>query len=580
MSPPTRPAERGGTAGSALDAGLAGLADAYRDGLDPAEVVAEVVRRIDADDDGAVWIHREPLEALVRAAADLGPRQDPDRPLWGAPFAVKDNIDVAGRPTTCALPGPSPIASRSATVVERLLAAGALYVGKTNLDQLATGLVGTRSPYGTPRNPFDDRLVPGGSSSGSAVAVARGHVTFALGTDTAGSGRVPAALCGVVGAKGAPGTRPLDGVVPASPTLDCVSTFTSRVADALVVESVLSGRRWPVTAGPLRAAAPAAHPATSAAEAILRDAGHSVDPVDLAPFHEAGDLLYGGPWLAERTSVLAPRLARASGVDPVVAEVVAGGHAYRGTEVFEALARLRALRKALEQFWAAHDVLVVPTVELTPTLEEVAADPIGVNSALGRNTTFANMLGLAAIAVPDPVGPGGVTVLAPPPRQGAIAAVALALAGETAPAGTQGPQASRGHLVAVVGAHLWGQPLNHQLTDRGAELVERTTTSAAYRLHRLAGGPTPRPGLERVATGGARVEVEVWRLDDAALGALVGQVAPPLGIGSVELADERWVHGFICEPIGLTGARDITSHGGWRAYLASTGTAPDGSERA
>ena len=551
-----------------LDSGIAGLADAYRHGTDPLEVVDEVIDRIARCDDPAVWIDVEPADALRRAAKDLAAVSREGRPLWGVPFAVKDNIDVAGRTTTAGLPGAARVAEASAVVVDRLLAAGALYVGKTNLDQLATGLVGTRSPYGTPRNPFDDDLIPGGSSSGSAVAVALGHVPVALGTDTAGSGRVPAAMCGVVGLKGAPGTRPVTGIVPASPTIDCVSTFTRTVADGLAVESVLAGSGWPVAAGPLTVAVAEA---AAGVVADLERAGHRIVPVDLAPFHEAGDLLYGGPWLADRTHALRSTLASMpAGLVDVVATVVAGGEAYRGTEVFAALRRLEELRAELAPWWDEVDALVVPTVPWLPTLAEVAADPIGANARLGRSTTFANLLGLAAIAVPAADGPGGVTVLAPNAGAGAVAALAALLHGE-AHAVRPGAGSAGGRIdVAVVGAHLRGQPLNGQLLEGGGVIVATTTTSPAYRLHRLPGGPPLRPGLERVAQGGREVEVEVWSLPPAGLGRLVAAVPPPLGIGSVELADGRWVKGFICEGIGLGGATDITEHGSWRRYLASS----------
>ena len=526
-------------------------------------MVEEVLARI-ARADPAIWIDVEPIEALRRSAGALDPSARAALPLWGVPFAVKDNIDVADRTTTGGVPGLAHVAARTATVVARMQAAGALYVGKTNLDQLATGLVGTRSPYGTPQNPLDPTIAPGGSSSGSAVAVARGQVGFALGTDTAGSGRVPAALCGIVGVKGAPGSMPMDGVQPASPTIDCVSTFARSVADGLAVDRVLAGRPWPVARGPFRVAV-AGEPPEGAA---LQAAGHEVVPVDLTPFHEAGDLLYAGPWLADRAAALQPLVERdPEGLGEIVRKVLAPAAAISGVDVFRAVARLDAIRAELATWWAAVDVLVVPTVEHVPTLDEIAADPLGANARLGRNTTFANLLGLAAVTVPAAAGPGGVTVLGPPGHRGAVSAVAAAITGEALPIGA-GAAAGR-HDLAVVGAHLRGQPLNHELTDRGAELVERTRTAPCYRLYRLDGGPPLRPGLDRVGRGGAAIEVEVWSLDDAGLGGLTAGVAPPLGIGSLELADGRWVKGFVCEPYGLADATDITSHGGWRDYLAA-----------
>lgn len=550
-------------AAGALDLGILGLRVAYEGGLRPIDVVDEVLDRIARDGDPAIWIDVESAGDLHRAAKGLLRDASRDLPLWGVPFGVKDNIDVAGRTTTAGLPGLARRAGRSATVVERLVAAGALYVGKTNLDQLATGLVGTRSPFGTPINPIDPTHIPGGSSSGSAVAVARRQVPFALGTDTAGSGRVPAALCGIVGLKGAPGSRPIDGVLPASPSIDCVSTFARSVADGLVVESVLGGREWPVAGGPMSVGF---SDLTLPEVATARAAGHAVSAVDLRLFHEAGDLLYGGAWLADRTSVLGPLLGLA-GVDPTVRRVVSGGSIYRGTDVFEAQRRLRELVTELAPWWEEHDVLVVPTIEWAPTLAEVAADPIGTNQRLGRNTSFANLLGLAAITVPASAGMGGVTVLGMSGRVGAIAAIAGALRKET-PASTCSISPGH-HLLAVVGAHLTGQPLNHELTSRGAELVERTSTAPCYRLYLLDGGPPLRPGLDRVGNRGAEILVELWSLDDAALGGLTAGVAPPLGIGSVELSDGRWVKGFICESRGIAAATEITRHGGWCSFLAA-----------
>lgn len=547
-----------------LDGGIEGLRAAYESGLDVRDVVEEVLARIERADDPAIWIDVEPVAALRRSADELVGRDARELPLWGVPFGVKDNIDVAGRITTSALPGSARRAERSASAVARLVAAGGLYVGKTNLDQLATGLVGTRSPYGIPRNPLAPACIPGGSSSGSAVAVARRQVTFALGTDTAGSGRVPAAMCGVVGLKGAPGSRPLDGVQPASPTIDCLSSFTTSVEDGLIVESVVGGQPWPVADGPFRVASlagglPEAH--------ALAEAGHTVSEVDLTPFHEVGDLLYSGPWLADRTAALGPLVASApAGLNDIVRQVIAGGAAYSGIDVFDAQRKLCEANDTFNAWWGDFDVLVVPTIEWAPTLAEVAADPIGTNFRLGRNTSFANLLGLIAIAVPGASGPGGVTVLGPRGHAGAVAAVAGELHGELLP--MSGARVGQ-HCLAVVGAHLRGQPLNHQLTDRGAELVQRTHTAAHYRLYRLHDGPPERPGLDRVGNGGAEIEVEVWSLDDAALGALTASVPPPLGIGSVELADGGWVKGFICEAQGLADATDITRHGGWRAYLAA-----------
>jgi allophanate hydrolase len=406
--------------GEAFDSGITGLRAAYLDGLEPVVVVRHVLERIEETADPAIWIDLEALEDLEASAAEL--RQDDlERlPLWGLPFGVKDNIDIAGRVTTGALPGFARRADRTATCVQRLVDAGAIYVGKTNLDQLATGLVGTRSPYGTPRNVLDPALVPGGSSSGSAVAVARRQVPFAVATDTAGSGRVPAALNGIVGVKGSPGGQPLDGVVPASPSIDCVSSFALTVADGLVVEAVLSGAPWGSGAGP-RTVAVAAGTDPGVVK-VLDEGGHRVVPVDLELFHEVGDMLYGGPWLAERTAAIGGLLESGlAGTVEVVRAIVAGGHRFSAVDVFAAERRLAEIAEELAPWWGEVDVLVLPTIPFAPTLDEVAADPVGVNLALGRNTTFANLLGLAAIAV------GSVTVLGPRGHEPQIAQIATTL---------------------------------------------------------------------------------------------------------------------------------------------------------
>ncbi|MCU1357007.1 MAG: Glutamyl-tRNA(Gln) amidotransferase subunit [Acidimicrobiales bacterium] len=541
------------------------MRQAYAAGFEPADVVHEVLARITAHGDPAVWIDVEGIEGLELAAKDLGERDRDTSPLWGVPFGVKDNIDVQGRPTTAGLPGAVRTADRTATVVQRLIDAGGIYVGKTNLDQLATGLVGTRSPYGTPRNPFDAALVPGGSSSGSAVAVAAGQVTFALGTDTAGSGRVPAALCGIVGVKGPPGARPMDGVVPASPTLDCVSTFARSIADGLLVESVMAASAWPVAIGPWRVAV--ADP--DGPEGLrLRVGGHEVLAADLAPFHEAGDLLYQGPWLADRTAALADVLAHGlEGTVEIVRRVVAEGARYSGTEVFAAVRRLAEIQTVLAPWWRRVDALVVPTVPWAPTLAAVSVDPIGVNARLGRNTTFANLLGLAAIAVPAADGPGGVTVLGPPGHLGTVAGVAAALHGEALTAGAGGPS-GRIHLAVAPdiadGAGVVGAPssvrglgsIGGVLAGLGAELVDRTSTAPGYRRARddagagLIGGRALGQGAlahaERTGPAmGIGVGVELWSIAPAGLGRLTASLPTDLALGAVELADGRWVKAVV-----------------------------------
>ncbi len=527
----------------------------------------------------AVWIHR-----IDAPRTDDAPEHLPgDAPgsLAGIAFGVKDNIDVAGMPTTAACPAYAYDPPRSATVVARLVAAGAVCVGKTNMDQFATGLVGTRSPYGTPVNPLDPALVPGGSSSGSAVAVARGDVAFALGTDTAGSGRAPAAMCGIVGFKPAPGEWPADGVVPACRTLDTVSVFTGTIGLALDVDAVVRGRpRIEPAVGPVRVGVPAAawlDPCDDVtrhgflgALGVLGE-GVPVVEVGLDVLFEAGDLLYEGPWIAERTAVVGEFIAlHSDDVEPVVHDLVMGGAKWSAVDAFRARYRLDELAIEVAGLFSEVDVLVLPTVPSIPTLAEVAADPLGVNRGLGRYTNAVNLLGLAALAVPGAARtdgiPAGLSVIAPPSRWPEIVAIAAALCGEPLTATATAGGHERIEL-AVVGAHLRGFPLNERLTSRGAHLVERTTTARAYRFWELPGGPPFRPALERVPDGaGAAIEVEVWSLDAAGFGEVTAEVPSPLAIGTVELADGRTVKGFVCELGGLDGATDITAAGGWRAH--------------
>jgi allophanate hydrolase len=533
------------------------------------------------------WITRRPDEEVAADAAAV----DPSLPLAGLRLGVKDNIDVAGMPTTAGCPAFTYHPDRSAPVVDRLVAAGAVVVGKTNLDQFATGLVGTRSPYGAVRNPLVPTHVSGGSSSGSAAAVAAGEADIALGTDTAGSGRVPAAFCGVVGLKPSPGWLPTTGVVPASASFDCVSVFARDVATAAAAVLAAAGPdgrdpraidRPPIAAAPVRRlGVPTAevlarwcHPAVQAAFAVtvdrLAQSGLAVVEVDLVPYLDAGDLLYGGALVAERYAAVGAFIdAHPGHVDPAVGEIIGAAAAIPAHRLANDLDRLVHLRRRADATWVAVDAVLVPTAPSHPTHEEVAGDPIGVNAALGRFTNGCNLLGWCAAAVPaghrgDGL-PAGVTVLGPAWHDTAIWTVAAEVAGQVPPPASAVP--GEEILLAVCGAHLDGQPLNHQLTDRGARLVQRTTTAAAYRMVRLPTTP-PKPGVTRVAEGGAELEVEVWALAADSFGSFVDQVPPPLTIGTVELVDGTLVNGFLCEPHAAGDAEDITAHGGWRAWLA------------
>ncbi|MBW8824961.1 MAG: allophanate hydrolase [Acidobacteria bacterium] len=536
------------------------------------------------------WITE--VDPATVAAAQEAAR---DLPLGGARLAVKDNIDVAGLPTTAAHPAfARGVAARSAAVVERLVAAGAVVAGKANLDQFATGLVGTRSPYGACANPFVGDRIAGGSSSGTALAIALGLAELGLGTDTAGSGRVPAALCGLVGLKPTPGLLPVSGVVPACPSLDCVSIMARTLTDAFRAMGMAAGpdptdpwSRTPplgtpvVGSGPLRVGIPtevdldgldaSARAAWKTALGDLARLGPLVE-VDLTPYLDAGRLVYGS-FVAERWLAVGEFLAgHPEGADPTVASIIASGEAISAARHIDEQQLLRRLRGAVAGWWGDIDVVVVPTVGEVPTLADVAADPVGVNNRLGRFTTGCNPLDLCAAAAPagtrDDGVPFGVTFLGPAFADPLVAAAAARLLGEPDPAP---PPWTGWTTVAVVGAHLSGQPLNGQLTERGGRLLRTTTTSERYRLAALPTTPA-KPGMTRVADGevGAAIEVEVWALPIDGFGDFVRLIPSPLLIGTVELADGSTTPGFLCESWAVADAPDITSYGGWRRYLAGT----------
>ncbi|MBK7972296.1 MAG: allophanate hydrolase [Deltaproteobacteria bacterium] len=567
-------------------------------GLTPSDVVEAVLAAIHADPGPGVWIHRVGAEELRERARAL--ERIPDGaarlPLFGVPFAVKDNIDVAGLPTTAACPAFAYRPAVTAPAVQALLDAGAILVGKTNLDQFATGLVGTRSPYGVCRNAFDPEYVAGGSSSGSAVAVARRLVSFALGTDTAGSGRVPAAFNDLVGWKPTRGRVSTRGVVPACRSLDCVSVFTTSCADAARILPVISGfdpddpwaRATPAPPPPLgatfRFGIPSAPPdalfddpemqATwERAMARLEALGGVPVRVDLAPFLEAGALLYEGAWVAERYAAVGAFIeAHSQHVDPAVASIVLGARRLPAHAVFETMHRLRALAHRIEPVWREIDALVVPTTPGIPRVDEVLADPIARNTRLGRYTNFVNLLDLCALALPAgfvPRGlPFGVTLVAPPFRDEALLALGERFGADGAieRRAPPGLAARLPCLLAVVGAHLSGEPLHGELVALGARRVWSGRTEPSYRLYALADTQPPKPGLVRVAADGVAIEVEVYALDAAAFGTFVRQVPRPLAIGKVSLADGSRVPGFVCEPAALVGATDISEWGGWRAW--------------
>lgn len=572
------------------------LKSAYAGGaLTPEAVLDEVYSRIAARGERPVWITLVPKEKALAALA-----RAPRGPLWGIPFAVKDNIDVAGLPTTAACPDFAHVPERSARVVELLEAAGAILVGKTNMDQFATGLVGTRTPYGICSSVFSDQHVSGGSSSGSAVAVAAGLVSFSLGTDTAGSGRVPAAFNGIVGLKPTKGLVSTRGVLPACRTQDCVSVFAATTADALAVlevagvpdpedpysrEARVVAEEWP---DGFRFGVPAegleffgdieAERLYRRAVERLESLGGVAVPIDFTPFRDAARLLYSGPWVAERLAAIKDfARARPEAMDDTVRGIITRAEGLGAVAAFEGFYRLAELTRAAEAEWAKMDVMLLPTTGTIYRIDEVLADPVRLNTNLGYYTNFVNLMDLSAIAVPAGLRsdglPFGVTVLGRAFQDGRLAVLADRLHRALPDAGVPGPAvapvASAGRVaVAVVGAHLAGQPLHGQLVERKARLLATTRTAPGYRLYALPGTTPPKPGLVFDGTGAGGIEVEVYEMDHAAFGGFVALIPPPLGIGTLTLADGTEVKGFLCEGHAVAGAEDITHLRGWRAWVA------------
>jgi allophanate hydrolase len=594
-----------------LSLDLATLRESYRKGaLTPTALVDLLWARAEELGDPSIWIHRRSLADLRADAARVEARGAAAQPLYGVPFAIKDNIDLAGAPTTAGCAAFAYTPPDSALVVQRLRDAGAIPIGKTNLDQFATGLVGVRSPFGIPRNPFRADVIPGGSSSGSAVAVATGLVAFALGTDTAGSGRVPAGLNNLVGLKPTRGALSNRGVVPACRSLDCVSIFALNCADAAEVlrsaEAYDAGdpysrqraatASWP--ASPRIGVPPPSQRQFFGDEEAERLFAESLDRVvalgatlveiDFAPFRAAAALLYQGPWVAERWADL--RRFHAEDADdffPVTRQIVEAAGALGAADVFDGFHQLAILARQTEAQWTKMDGLLVPTAPRPYTVAEVVAEPLLLNSRLGTYTNFVNLLDLSALALPAGIRedriPWGVTVIAPAWREaqllawgarwqaalgGRLGATAHAFAAAESPADP--PSVAGAVRLAVVGAHLTGLPLNHQLTERGARLVWSGRTSPRYQLFALPNTVPPKPGLVRTEGSGTAIAVEVWEMDPAAFGDFVAGVPSPLCIGTVELESGASVKGFLCEGHALGGARDVSSFGGWKAYRAAT----------
>jgi len=584
---------------------LTSLQAAYDSGETPVSVLSRVCSRLEETARNPIWISLVPRETILARAAEVAGGDRDGLPLYGVPFAVKDNMDVAGMETTAACPAYAYTAQTTAEVVRRLEEAGAILVGKTNMDQFATGLVGSRSPYGACSSVFNKDYISGGSSAGSAVAVAGGLVSFALGTDTAGSGRVPAAFNNLIGLKPTRGLLSTNGVVPACRSLDCVSVFALTASDAHQVfqaarVSAAEDSPAPWLGGPFRFGVPRrdqweffgdseAQSLYEASIPALEALGGEAVVFDFQPFQEAAALLYAGPWVAERLAAIQDFFAAHAGdMDPTVRRIIGGASKFTAVDTYLAQYQLEALRHQTSTVWSSADVLLLPTTGTIYTHAEVEAEPVRLNTNLGYYTNFVNLLNMAAVALPAGFRsnglPFGVSLMGPAGTDMALLAVADRLhrqSGQTL-GGLPTPLAQTAPLtppptppgcvrVAVVGAHLTGQPLSKQLTERGARLMETTKTASGYRLYALADTVPPKPGLVRSpGFGGLGIEVEVWAMPTQHFGSFVAAIPAPLGIGCVELADGSTVSGFMCEPFAIGSAAEITQFGGWRTYLKNS----------
>ncbi|NJM37321.1 MAG: allophanate hydrolase [Akkermansiaceae bacterium] len=570
----------------------------YAAGLAPAELIEEIWQKIIAWNDPAIFIYLPEKNVLLDLAKQVS-AMPKDLPLWGIPFVVKDNIDVANWPTTAACPEFLYVPVKDSGVVRLLKAAGAIPIAKANLDQFATGLVGTRSPYGVPRNVIAAEYLPGGSSSGSASSVAAGLCAFSLGTDTAGSGRVPAAFQELIGWKPTRGLLSSRGVVPACRSLDCVSVFSNSAADAALIAGVLSRydhadafSREVKSVGEIRdsfrfgvpklldfSGDPDTPLLFAAAVEKVKSLGGIPVEMDLTLFTDAAKLLYEGPWVAERWAAVGDFVERnRESVFPVTRKILEGSKDWDAASTFNAQYRLREIARAVEDVWEEIDVLLLPTTPCLYTVEENLAEPFGTNATLGRYTNFMNLLDLAAVAVPagrarSGHAPWGVTLAAPAGWDAALLDLAERFCNEPAM-----DRHTSGRIpLLVCGAHLEGLALHWQLADRGAVLRQKTKTAAAYRMFAMppCGSIPPRPALIRDDDAGAAIAVEIWELGPAEFGDFVSKIPSPLGIGKVLLASGEEVPGFIAEPRAIEGAEEITQYGGWKAWMNRKFTSAD-----
>jgi allophanate hydrolase len=594
---------------SSISLDISTLRRAYIDGnFTPLDLVRNLLDRLAGEDEHHIWISRLDATALESYARALLNRNPEELPLYGIPFAIKDNIDLAGLPTTAGCREYAYVPDKSAFVVQRLIDAGAIPIGKTNLDQFATGLNGTRSPFGAGRNAFNPDYISGGSSSGSAVAVALGYCSFALGTDTAGSGRVPAAFNNLVGHKPSLGWLSATGLVPACRSLDTISVFalTAEDAEAVMVagagfDTVDAFSRSVVGHGFdfgnatfLRVGLPRPNQlnffGNAEAEHLYREAvaritdlGGECIEIDLQPFLDTAKLLYEGPWVAERYAAIREFFdANPEAPLPVIRTIIGGAQRWSAADAYEYGYRLKTYKRQCDAILAKLDCMLMPTAGTIYTVAELEADPIRLNSNLGYYTNFMNLLDYAATAVPAGFLsnglPFGVTLFAQRDQDGPLLRLAARMQRASVksagvnplPAAWEPPRLPSGQVrVAVCGAHLSGLPLNGQLTSRSGRLVAAVQSAPEYKFYALAGGPPYRPGMVRVLEGGAAIEMEIWELPAHEYGSFVAGIPAPLGIGMVKLAAGRHVQGFVCEAAAVENAEDITHLGGWRAYLTS-----------
>ncbi|MDJ0832309.1 MAG: allophanate hydrolase [Gammaproteobacteria bacterium] len=594
---------------SQLNISIAGLQQHYqRNDFSPRQLVEHLLN-LEPDDTRHVWIERLTPAQLEPYLQALESRDPLSLPLYGIPFAIKDNIDLAGIDTTAGCDAFRYRASQHAHVVQRLIEGGAIPLGKTNLDQFATGLVGVRSPYGACRNAFNPEYISGGSSSGSAVATALGLVSFALGTDTAGSGRVPAAFNNLIGLKPSRGLISCNGVVPACQSLDCVSIFALSVDDAQNVLTVAvdfdpndpysranvfdnGPRRYGLEQSPRVIGIPAATNLEFFGDSRARDLfaqaldrfrqlGHQLVEIDIAPLLQAARLLYQGPWVSERYLAIEALISQQpEALLPEIAEIIGAGSDFSALDSFKSAYQLQHYAQIKDRIFRDIDVLLTPTTPTCFTIAEVQNNPIQLNSQLGTYTNYMNLLDLAGVALPAgflDTGVGfGITLQAPAFSDISLLSLANAYCEQSeltmgatglamARSQTDKPAHDRCVDLVVCGAHLEGMALNWQLTERGAVKQSLTTTSADYRLYAMNDG---RPALIRDEAQGGQIEVEVWRLDKSEFGSFVADIPPPLGIGKVELADGRWLPSFIAESRAIHGAQEITELKGWRNYMS------------